>query len=277
MTEKLRLKWTDFQPNILGSYQELRKESEFSDVSLVCEEDYKIEAHRIILSACSPFFSTILKRNQHSHPMIYMRGMKAKDLEAIVDFIYHGETSIAQEDLNEFLALAEELQLKGLTGSQNGEEDLVEEENKVRETKMKRLKTRNKINLDQLFDKTPQDKKLKEGGKIFVDSSSNIEDKIKSMKYEKISYDTEVKNKNFGNISGDIDFNMLQDANTDELRGQINSMMEKVTEGEFKWICTECGKASKDKQGMSRHVETHIEGVSYPCNQCEAVKRSYFF
>ena len=47
--------------------------------------------------------------------MIYMRGMKAKDLIAIVDFIYHGEANVYQEDLEGFLALAEELQLKGLT------------------------------------------------------------------------------------------------------------------------------------------------------------------
>jgi hypothetical protein len=55
--------------------------------------------------------------NKHSHPLIYMRGVTAKNLIAIVDFIYHGEANIYQEDLDVFLALAEELQLKGLAGS----------------------------------------------------------------------------------------------------------------------------------------------------------------
>ena len=87
------------------------------DVTLVCEEDQEIEAHKIILTACSPIFSKILKRSKHSHPIIYMRGLKAKELFAVVDFIYHGEANIYQEDLDEFLALAEELQLKGLVGS----------------------------------------------------------------------------------------------------------------------------------------------------------------
>ena len=113
-SEKFCLKWNDFQQNIVSSYHDLRKDSHFCDVTLVCEEDQQIEAHRIILTACSPFFSTVLKRNKHSHPMIYMRGLKAKDLEAILDFIYHGEANIYQEDLDGFLALAEELQLKGL-------------------------------------------------------------------------------------------------------------------------------------------------------------------
>ena len=49
--------------------------------------------------------------------MIYMRGMKAKDLIVIMDFIYLGEANIKQEYLEGFLAPAEELQVKGLTGS----------------------------------------------------------------------------------------------------------------------------------------------------------------
>ena len=116
-SERFCLKWNDFQQNIVTTYQDLHKESDFSDVTLVCEEDHQIEAHRIILTACSPFFKSVLKRNNHSHPMIYMRGLKAKDLVAIVDFIYHGEANICQEDLDGFLALAEEFQLKGLAGS----------------------------------------------------------------------------------------------------------------------------------------------------------------
>ena len=116
-SEKFFLKWNDFHTNVFSSYNDLRKDSDFSDVTLVCKEDKQVEAHRIILTACSPFFKSVLKRNPHSHPMIYMRGLKAKDLMAIVDFIYLGEANIYQEDLENFLALAEELQLKGLTGS----------------------------------------------------------------------------------------------------------------------------------------------------------------
>ena len=117
--EKLCLKWDEFQQNIVSTYHDLRKDLDLSDVTLVCEEDHWIEAHKVILSACSPLFNSLLKRNKHSHPMIYMRGLKAKDLEAIVDFIYCGEANIHQEDLDGFLALAVELQLKGLGGSEN--------------------------------------------------------------------------------------------------------------------------------------------------------------
>ena len=118
-SEKFCLKWHDFQQHMVISYTDFRKDSDFNDVTLVCEENQQIEAHRIILAACSPFFSTVLKRNKNSHPTICMRGVKANDLVAIVDFNYHGETDIYQKDLDGFLALAKEPQLKGLEGSQD--------------------------------------------------------------------------------------------------------------------------------------------------------------
>ena len=47
-----------------------------------------------------------------------MRGLKSKDLVAMIDFLYHGEANVYQENIDSFLAIAEELQLKGLHGNQ---------------------------------------------------------------------------------------------------------------------------------------------------------------
>ena len=54
MSEKLCLNWNDFQKNVFNTYQDLRKDVHFADVTLVCEEDHNVEANRIILTACSP-------------------------------------------------------------------------------------------------------------------------------------------------------------------------------------------------------------------------------
>ena len=43
-----------------------------------------------------------------------MRGLKAQDLVAMVDFLYFGEANVNEESLDVFLGLAEELKLKGL-------------------------------------------------------------------------------------------------------------------------------------------------------------------
>merc|ERR1711936_320650 len=112
-------KWNDFEKNISGAFRELREDKDFFDVTLACDDE-QLQAHKVILSACSPFFRAILRRNKHDHPLLYLKGVKYVDLVAVLNFMYHGEVNIAQEELNSFLAVAEDLKVKGLT--QNGSE-----------------------------------------------------------------------------------------------------------------------------------------------------------
>ena len=114
--EKFCLKWNDFRENVTLAFGSMREDQDFSDVTLVCEDGQQIEAHKVILAAASPLFQKLLKCNKHPHPMIYMRGMKYSELVAIADFLYHGEANIFQDNLDAFLKIAEEFQLKGLTG-----------------------------------------------------------------------------------------------------------------------------------------------------------------
>ena len=66
----------------------------------------------MILSACSPWFRYALKKNPHQHPLFYLKGIKHSQMMGLIDFMYKGEVSVAQEDLNNFLVVAEELQIK---------------------------------------------------------------------------------------------------------------------------------------------------------------------
>ena len=128
-SEKLCLQWNDFKENVTSSFGELRDDQDFTDVTLACEDGKQVEAHKVILSSSSPFFQKILKRNRHTHPMIYMRGVKSDDLSAIIDFLYFGETNVYQENLDSFLAIAQELQLKGLMGKAYEEVEMQKETN----------------------------------------------------------------------------------------------------------------------------------------------------
>ena len=114
MLQKLCLQWDDFQDNIKTAFGKLREVNDFADVTLACEDGQQVEAHKVILASSSPFFQKLLKRNGHPHPLIYMRGVKSDNLLAIMDFLYNGEANVSQENLDSFLAFAEELQLKGL-------------------------------------------------------------------------------------------------------------------------------------------------------------------
>ena len=119
-SEKLCLQWNDFKENISASFGELRGDNDFTDVTLVCEDGQQVEAHKVVLASSSPFFKELLKKNSHPHPLVYMRALKSDDLVAMMDFLYFGEANVFQENLDSFLALAEELKLKGLnTNSEN--------------------------------------------------------------------------------------------------------------------------------------------------------------
>ena len=143
MSEKLCLKWNDFQENVNTAFGNLRDDKEFADVTLACEDGQQVEAHKVILAASSPFFQNVLTKNKHSHPLIYMKGAKFEDLLAIVDFLYFGEANVFQENLDAFLSLAEELKLKGLTG----QKDLSGETIEANQTKMSEQPTLKKENL----------------------------------------------------------------------------------------------------------------------------------
>ena len=238
-SEKFCLKWNEFQQNIASSYRELRQDPDFCDVTLVCEDYEQVKAHRIILTACSPFFSTVLKENTHSHPMIYMRGIRAKDLVSIVDYIYHGEANIYQEDLDKFLNIAEELQLKGLAGANY----------EIEKTKQPK----------------PQTKCFPVQEQILWQPTMHEE------------RDTKFMDTFEDNLIPVVPLNITIN---EELKTRLDSMMEKSQNEEFKWICTVCGKAVKGtkrrnaRKDMRQHIETHIEGLSYPCSICGKESRT---
>ena len=212
-SEKVCFQWNDFQTNTVCSYQELRKNGDFSDVTLVCEEDQQTKCHRIILCASSPFFNTVLKSNKHSHPLIYMRGMKVKDLAAVLDFIYTGEANIYQEDLDGFLSLARELQLKGLEKSDD----------------------------EHLY--PPEDP-------IMAKAISQHKSCIQPIITQELYLQPEVEKSNLveSNAMVELDGDKLvvaADTTTEDVCIKLDSLMERAEDREYIWKCKVCGKETK--------------------------------
>ena len=92
----------DQEYGFVGAFKELKEAGEFFDVTLACEDE-TFEAHKLILSASSPFFRKVLTRINQNKPYIFLKGILNRDLAKILDFIYIGEVTVATEDVSRFL------------------------------------------------------------------------------------------------------------------------------------------------------------------------------
>ncbi|XP_072943486.1 uncharacterized protein [Epargyreus clarus] len=108
------LRWNNFQANITSQFEALRDDEDFVDVTLACE-GHRLEAHKVVLSACSPYFKELFKNNPCPHPIIFMRDCEVSHVRALLQFMYVGQVNIAQAQLSAFLRTADALQIRGLT------------------------------------------------------------------------------------------------------------------------------------------------------------------
>ena len=231
-----RLALNDFQENIQLTLKESRNNEDFTDVTLV-SEDERIEAHRVILAASSSFFSSVFLKTKHPHPMIYMKGVKHNHLLALLDFIYTGEANIPEDELNQFLALAEELQLKGLKTEGEKEAEceantLVKKQNKKQETR------RRQVTIESLNEPTQNKEALEQ-----------------SLKYDS-SIPSPLNN-----------FSKITVKDEEELNEAIKLIM---VIGVGVYSCKLCGKSSDKKHNMLQHIESnHMQGLAFPCSRCD--------
>ena len=242
MSEKFCLKWNDFHSNVSKSFELFRNEDYLHDVTLVSDDHKQVSAHKLVLSACSEYFKDIFKLNirPNSHPLVCLDGIKSDDLKNIMDYIYNGEVQIFQENLDRFLVVAQRLKLEGLMGnddSQPQQEDFVASEEKVH----------GKFNVEappvsHVAEKVLKTHKSKE--------LATVEKIVASVSSEDVS----------------------------EARKTVQQYIE--TGGDGKSKCSICGKEAvgKDpaqaKWNLENHIETHLEGLSFPCQLCGKTFRS---
>jgi len=113
--ENFALRWNDFHANITSSFKHLRSSPDFQDVTLMCGIDTEIRAHKVILSACSPYFQSILCHIPSPNPVVVMpQDVQYEEVVRLIDFMYHGEVAIPSQDINRFLSVAEQFQVRGL-------------------------------------------------------------------------------------------------------------------------------------------------------------------
>ena len=310
------LKQSDFGANCVGGFQELKNAGELLDVTLACGDE-GIQAHKLVLAACSPFFRKVLNQTKHEYPYIYIKGINFKDLLSIMHFIYNGETQIPAEDIPRFIEAAQELKIKGL-----GPEDIkrvlpesLNEKNQYNERvkTAKRKKNQEKLTSVQKEESVPGADNSNLYEIVENDSAINnsfdkelikINNKLSKMKRRKIEKINEIKetleeqyNPNdtldsvlpvhlgekyeitFGEVKDEasddsamvIDGSSVMSEQNPQLDLEISMRIGKMRDSSNHrmWKCKVCGKITRNKKKLSRHVETHLTGFSHSCDYCD--------
>jgi len=263
--DKFCLRWNDFEANIKTSFRDLRESKDLFDITLVCGEFYEVQAHKVILSASSPFFRDVLCRSKNNNPLVYLRGISKTDLQYILDFIYHGEVNVAQASLNNFLSVAEDLKIKGLTQSPtDSKQTSSHSDSKHSRAASSQQRSRTIAEDEDEIEEIP----VAVGVKNEV-AEDVVQDHSVAIDYGQAGYD-----------GGDLMLGDYEDGGSYELQhyaspadkdvlmsldAQITSMMFRE---EKMWHCSVCGKSSTSKTDISRHIEgTHI--TNHPGLECD--------
>ena len=236
------LRMQEFNKNIGISWQELQIETNFCDVTLACE-DKQIKAHKVIISSCSPVLRNILKLNQNPHPLIYLRRVKYKDLQNLLNFMYQGEVNVAEEDFTSFLEVAEDLNIRGLSeGNKEG------------------YNAKLKIPLQATHESTAKRKRTVE--KIIIED-------IKEANYIETSNEFGQACDNFADNESKISISSIECNQIKQKNNEDNKQSLVSIVAEKKFPCGKCDFKAKYKNDLKVHIESTHDGVRYPCDQCD--------
>ena len=119
--EKYSLKWHTYSDRLRNVMKEMMMNEDLFDVTLVTEDKKQVKAHINILSTCSPVFKDILKKDKSKSPVINLRGIQYSEMEPIMQFIYLGEATFYEANLEKFIAIAKSLKIKELCNAETKE------------------------------------------------------------------------------------------------------------------------------------------------------------
>ena len=234
--EKYSLTWQTYSDHLKSMMRELMMNEDFSDVTLVTEDKKQLKANINILSACSPVFKDILKKEKNSNQIMYLRGVQYSEMESIMQFIYLGEATFYEERMDEFLAVAKSLEIKELCNAETENEGELNDKPPSCDSETPTENLKEPTQSDQIIMQAPQERQKRvvsvngrhEGAKYACDQCDN-------------QYTTHI-----------------------DLTRHIQSKHEGI-----KYACNHCDKQFTLQSNLTKHIQSKHEGIRYACDQCD--------
>lgn len=238
--KKVNFIWQTYSDHLKKMLRELQTDERSQDVTLVCHDHTKLKAHQVVLKSCSSVFASIFDEHQ-PNPVIFLRGIQHQELELILQFMYHGEVTLYEDGLDEFLNVARILAVSELMNNCQLYQDTRE------------------------FEKTENSSAIADSSLFCPVSNESELDNLRAL--EDIS-NTE---RNKPNSVKEQNSQITQCPECDKQfssKSNCNVHYRSVHSGE-KFSCNQCEFKSTQQSCLIRHIKSRHEGVSFPCKQCD--------
>ena len=244
--------WSDFTTWSVDIINTSLEDKTFADVTLVTDDNQSIKAHKVIMSACSKLLGSILHVNPHPFPLLYLKGVKFKELNSIMKFVYTGNVTMDYDDVKKFMTAATDLEIIGI-------ENAAVEKNILKSPETGNLTT-NKLNLNSMANYIIEDKIENEINVIKNDWEVQAMDQENVFRNEMITTN-EVLYSNNSQISGGINFS-----------GPLESLESKqnfpknIQQHSKIFECNLCYYTTNRRDVMNGHHSAKHDGIKYHCD-----------
>ena len=281
-SEKFCLRWKDFEENLSRSFAGIRDHNKFFDCSLITNDDeaqsYNLRAHKVILSASSEFFWNIFNRESisaHPNPLIYLAGVSAVNMKFMLDFMYHGEVYVPQDEVDKFLEVAGTLKIKGLTRSPSVSRAKkgLESQDPLNMSPVPSFGQPNTApltlspSIDETEGKMPgNDVEVKiESAQTVTDDTKVFEDSIKTENEYEVQDDSVFENDKPPSFKG---YNDPYASGRNAIKTKIT--FTKICTKPSRWRCNLCSYETKTSSNTKRHFQAvHNDRADFRCQFCE--------
>ena len=254
--ENFYLKVKDFQKKTANYFSSLKDDDHLCDIILVSDDEIYIPAHKVILSVSSTFFSGLIRKFNERNPLIYLGGVKSRDLQNILSYIYNGQVKVAHQELDSFLDVGKRLKIDGLnqTIKCQDEEPEPEEDAALRPTQKRTRYEREEEGLFQTQKRNIYDKFTADNNPTTIKNKTlNRKQSIRENEIEPVASSRQKSRPN-----------QLMDMQTDQgIHNVVDDLFIKSGDG---FVCKKCGVIFEDKGKTELHFEVHWGDLT--CKHC---------
>ena len=263
----------DFTSKAPSTFRQFWMDQEFTDVTLATEDDRQIKAHKVILSACSPFFRNLLIKNPHPNPLIYLKGIKHAGLKMVLKFIYVGECNVSNEELQDFLATGIDLMVSGLM------ENISKEHGEPQDNSTSNEYIKSSETLHITMENYPQNQTITSSNlsdtpvQMSVANQQNVDDVQDNHKFDCKSCDKrfnsdQARLHHKRSVHEGITYSCDKCDHKATLQGNLRTHQKSMHEG-VAYKCNHCDFKALHSSTLRTHRQSKHEGVIYSCDQCE--------